>query len=428
MASLLASLGITTPTPDPAAYANQQVVAQQMTAAQSQLSTTTSAISLALTGAKLVGAPPASVQALTNLNTQAQSLATQNLTPAQLAAQTAQLESQLTTIQTEQGALSKQKAIAEMQAAIDKITATTKEVEADKVLSAGLRDKYRTLLKTAIDALASLKNPPPPPPASTAGTGSPGPAAPAVPEADDLLSQLDVLDTARDAEENKEFNMKRFQNTIFKQGMMIGFYIFIGFGALLGGIIMSNAYATEAYWGIRLYYFVYGAAFFPITLLYGAINPPYWVSLIFPAALHVPAAAAQAGGAFGLPSLSSIGSSIKGAAGAAVTKAKSAVGSAAGAVATKAKSAVGIKPAAPARPAPPVEEDYAETYVEEEFLAAAAPAPTVSMRTSNIFTYTLVNPKAPTAADTSGRTTLRILSIVNTVCLAAFGVYYGIVK
>lgn len=411
MASLLASIGITTPTPDPAAYNNQQIVAQQTAAAQSQLSTVSSAVGLALTGAKLAGAPPASVQALANLNTQAQGLATQNLTPAQLAAKTTQIESQLTTIQTQQAALSQQKAIAEMQAAVDKITATVNEVDADKALSAGLRDKYRTLLKKAIDALAALKNPPPAP-VSTAGSGSAPPAPPPLPEADALLSELDVLDTARDAEESKEFNVKRFQNTIFKQGMMIGFYIFIGFGALLGGIIMSNAYAAEAFWGIRLYYFIYGAAFFPITLFYGAINPPYWVSLIFPATLHVPAAAAQTGGAFGLPSLSSIGSSIKGAAkgavSATVAKAKSAAG-----------AAVGIKPAAPAAP---VEEELAVTAAAPA-VAAGAPA-----KSFNIFSYTLVNPKVPTAADTSGRTTLRILSIVNIVSLAAFGVYYGLVK
>jgi hypothetical protein len=371
------------------------------------------------------------VQALTNLNTQAKALATQNLTPAQLATQTTQLESQLTTIQKQQEATTQQKAIANMQAAIDKISIAVKEVNADTTLSTGLRDKYNALLKTATDALESLKNPPPVP-ASTAGSGpagSPGPAAPAIPAipvADDLLSELDVLDTARDVEENKEFNMKRFQNTIFKQGMMIGFYIFIAFGALLGGIIMSNAYAAESFWGIRLYYFVYGAAFFPLTLFYGAVNPPYWVSLIFPAAAAAPlvrAAPKQAGGG-----LTDILSSVKTAAGSAVSstvaKAKTAAASAVSSTVAKAKTAVGLQPAA----APAAQAAQARPNPITQVALSAAPVAAATTGTSNIFTYTLVNTNAPTAADTSGRTTLRILSIVNIVCLAGFATYYGLVK
>jgi hypothetical protein len=45
---------------------------------------------------------------------------------------------------------------------------------------------------------------------------------------------------------------------------------------------MSNAYASDFFWGIKLYYFIYGAAFFPLSLIYGAIKYPYWVSGLIP--------------------------------------------------------------------------------------------------------------------------------------------------
>jgi hypothetical protein len=55
--------------------------------------------------------------------------------------------------------------------------------------------------------------------------------------------------------------------------------IIIGF--ILGGIVMSNNYIEKSV-NMRLFYFVYGAALFPISLLYGIVNTPTWHSTIIP--------------------------------------------------------------------------------------------------------------------------------------------------
>lgn len=60
-----------------------------------------------------------------------------------------------------------------------------------------------------------------------------------------------------------------------------GLFIVILTAVILGGSVAANIFidTTLVY---RLYYFVYGAAFFPFTLLYALYNPPYWRSTIFP--------------------------------------------------------------------------------------------------------------------------------------------------
>lgn len=51
--------------------------------------------------------------------------------------------------------------------------------------------------------------------------------------------------------------------------------------AILGGAIVSNTFIEETT-AYRLFYFVYGAAFFPFSILYGIFDPPEWRSTIFP--------------------------------------------------------------------------------------------------------------------------------------------------
>jgi hypothetical protein len=54
------------------------------------------------------------------------------------------------------------------------------------------------------------------------------------------------------------------------------------FGAfMLGGTVMSNVYINESL-PMRFFYFVYGAALFPLSLVYGIILTPTWHSGIFP--------------------------------------------------------------------------------------------------------------------------------------------------
>jgi hypothetical protein len=50
---------------------------------------------------------------------------------------------------------------------------------------------------------------------------------------------------------------------------------------ILGGTIMSHVFIEESL-PYRLYYFVYGAALFPFSIIYGIFYTPFWRSTIFP--------------------------------------------------------------------------------------------------------------------------------------------------
>jgi hypothetical protein len=51
---------------------------------------------------------------------------------------------------------------------------------------------------------------------------------------------------------------------------------------LLGAIVSTNTHIRYDYFPIRLFYFIYGAVFFPIVVLYGAIFPPEWICTFVP--------------------------------------------------------------------------------------------------------------------------------------------------
>jgi hypothetical protein len=67
----------------------------------------------------------------------------------------------------------------------------------------------------------------------------------------------------------------------YETAMDTALFFLILTAVLLGGSVAANLFIdrSPAY---RLYYFIYGAAFFPFTLLYALFNPPYWRSTLFP--------------------------------------------------------------------------------------------------------------------------------------------------
>jgi hypothetical protein len=160
-------------------------------------------------------------------------------------------------------------------------------VRGDRTTSADLLTSFNNLLDRAnasVKAAEAKKEgfqvaPPPSPPA---------PAAPVIASADELMNILDDLNTRKDAEENKEFNWNRFWKKMLRILMFCLLIVSCTTGALLGGIIVSNAYAADYFWGIKLYYFIFGAAFFPISVAYGAFKPPLWLATIAPLKSMVP--------------------------------------------------------------------------------------------------------------------------------------------
>lgn len=424
--SLLSAFGVTPAAPPASAYADQTAETANLANAKTQLADVTSTLGLALTAAKLAGVDTTN---LDNLNAEASSLSSTNLTAAQLQAKTTALTAKLATAQATQDAQRKAAALKAMQDAVTAIKKRVAAVKVDTTTSAQLLQKYKDLEGTAENALTALKAAPAKKEGFATGSGSGSTTdntpPPEIPDPEALLSQLDDLDTAKEAEENKSFNWTRFGKKITSVMMFYGTIISIAIGAVLGGIIMSNAYASDPFWGIKVYYFIYGAAFFPLSLIYGAVKTPYWVSGTIP--LYSLDPVEQTGGAFTFPSLPAIPAlnSIK----KSLTTAKlptvasltktltDKIVPAVAAVAPVAPVAepVASAPVAPAPPPPPVD--------PKQPVAPPAPAVTTSDR---LFGYKLVDPNTPTAAQTSSRNMLRYFAIGELVFLGTSAVYYGV--
>jgi len=408
----------------------------------SQLSSTTSDISLALSVAKLAGVDPSYTQSLTDINAEAVSLTSSNLTSAQLAVKTAALDKKLATAKATQAAARQKQAINDMTAANTTIAKRLAVVEKDKTAPVANVQQYVALNTSAQTALAALKSPPP---TDLAG------AAPTYPSPDDLLSSLDDLDTALEAAENKVFNWTRFGKKVTSVLMKYVAIIAVVLGALLGGIIMSNTYASDYFWGIKVFYFIYGAAFFPLSLIYGAIKTPYWVSGLIPLSeitprqvptepppLPTPVAKATPATTITskLKSLLPIKLSGGGILSSLTTLAapKASILSSitnpaampkAGSILSSLNPFKAKTPAPAEAPAPAPAEAPAPAPAEAPAPNPAAPPPPTGIM-STLFSFTLVDPVTPTAAETASRNTLRIMSIVDLIVLATATIYYGV--
>ena len=51
---------------------------------------------------------------------------------------------------------------------------------------------------------------------------------------------------------------------------------------IFGGIVMSNNFLNETTILLRAFYFIYGGALFPVSLIYGTFYTPTWHSALFP--------------------------------------------------------------------------------------------------------------------------------------------------
>ncbi len=254
MASVLSSLGLTTASPPPASeYIDQKAEVVNLADAKAQLANTTSSINLALSTAKLIGVDPSYTKTLDALNEEASNIQVSNLTSAQLAAKADNLNKKLEVAQATQDSIRQQQLIDDATTVAADIDRMLRAVKADKTAPADNIKQYEELNKTAKAALAAIKAPPPPE----------GTEAPVYPTSDELRSSLDELNTALEAAQNKVFNWERFWKNVFKKLMYFMTFVAVVWGALLGGIVMSNAYAEDHFWGIKLFYFVYGAVFFP---------------------------------------------------------------------------------------------------------------------------------------------------------------------
>lgn len=235
-------------------------------------------MSFALDAAKTLGVPASALSSLEGLQTKAKELSeATNLTPAQMEAKRAEIEQGLAKAKAEQEALTRAAELARMEEVAAATAAERKKVAADSTLPGSLADSLKqldercqTALKAVKEAVAAKKDP-----------------ADSVETAATLQSALDTLVSQRVALENKENSggVRAMRESV-KWGVSGLMIFFIVGAAVLGGIVLSNTYFEEVFWGIRLYYFIYGALFFPLSLLYGVWRPPVWQSTLFPWAVR----------------------------------------------------------------------------------------------------------------------------------------------
>jgi hypothetical protein len=252
----------------------QKEVSSQLDEVRGNVNSTLGTVSFALDAAKALGVPASAVSNLEGLQTRAKELSqATNLTPAQMEAKRTEIEQGLAKARAEQEALTRAAALTRMEEVVAAVAAERKTVDGDTTLPRTLADSLKQLddrcqaaLKATKEAVAAKKDP-----AATVET----------PET--LRLALDSLISQRLTIENKENSggVRAIRESI-KWGVGGLMIFFIVGAAVLGGIILSNAYVTETFVGIRLYYFVYGILFFPLSLIYGAWKPPQWQSTLFP--------------------------------------------------------------------------------------------------------------------------------------------------
>lgn len=278
MAGVLSTLGITAGVPDPTEFLKQKEVSSQLDEARSNVNSTLGTVSFALDAARTLGVPSAALSRLESIQESARSLSeATNLTPAQMEAKRAEIEQGLAKAKAEQETLTR---AARLKAAEEVAAATAAErkaVEGDTTLPRTLADSLKQLdercqaaLKATQEAVAAKKDP-----------------ADSVETPETLKTALTTLRDQRSTIENKESSggVRGIRESV-KWGVAALMILFLVAAAILGGVVLSNAYVEEVFWGIRLYYFVYGTLFFPLSLLYGAIKPPEWQSTIIPLSLR----------------------------------------------------------------------------------------------------------------------------------------------
>lgn len=267
MTSVLSAVGLAnSPIPDPAAYKNMMVEAANMLEVKQLIQTTLTKINDAIDEVRAAGLPQKNIDPLDALYTEAQNLLTANLGSAVTAGKLKDIETRLATIINEQKTVIETKNLADITELTKKIEKRVAEVKKNKLAPNTLIEEYDKLLSDAENAMKSAKDP----------------KYPIRDKFYEMKKRLSNLEAKKNDLENKVFNWERFYRRIL--GIMMNgiAMISIATGILFGGIVMSNAFADEYFWGIRLFYFIYGAVLFPLSMIYGIYKKPYWVAGFFP--------------------------------------------------------------------------------------------------------------------------------------------------
>jgi hypothetical protein len=249
------SFSKSTPAPDPAAYANQAAISAQLKTAITDLSGTIGRITTAIASSTTFMTTLSSLNALKQRALALQSAAP-TMSPVDIEQKRGAIEAELGILQASITANTDIGATGQRALAVSELRSRVAEVNADVNTSAAIKKGY-TDFSATVDLSGGMT-------------------------ASAIRGTLSSMDSAARTERYKDFIFTRMLAFSTSIAFEILYYVILSLSVLFGGIIISNMYIQEDFWAGRLYYFVYGMAFFPISLLVGIIRPPPWLATIMP--------------------------------------------------------------------------------------------------------------------------------------------------
>ena len=279
-------VGILTAKPDPNLYDAQKKVADQKLEVMETLQETTNLVNDAAT--KLTEDSGISQETLDQFKVVQEKLkklaaAAEKMTPDRIELDRQAIEKSMKELLQSYTEQMNAKTLEAAQEVYDKAKARVDSTKSDKTLSPDVKKKYVVLMEKAKQNLESVKG-------LVAASSSVkgvegfqdvsgakykvGPKYHGIFNYDPIGSNTDTLAIemqhvdALSSYSTRQSGLSTVAHTIIT--------CFIIISVILGGIVASNQFIGYNYWPIRLYYFIYGAVFFPIVLLYGVVFPPEW--------------------------------------------------------------------------------------------------------------------------------------------------------
>jgi hypothetical protein len=305
MDSILSTLGLGNRAVNPADYNTSSEIGKQLAAVKSQINGTLNTITAAISGFKLLGVNNNIITTLQGLQTQAQTLVTKVASPAELQKEWANIQSSLVNLQLSAASAKYNDLLNSVRLSYTTVSNRVGQVALDSNITPELLSDYNTLLNDVSGTVLAVLNTNPVTMGSTLPKTVDGimyyvaPSDITTPAA--AADRLYDLDTRYDQLQTGQFNWRRFYtkiyNYIITKFIPLMFIVLIILSMILAGIVSANSNIGD--WeGGRIFSFVYGGLLllpltihkallvFPIYILRGIINPPYWYSYLIPIYKH----------------------------------------------------------------------------------------------------------------------------------------------
>jgi len=243
------------PATDPAAFEKQAAVNAQLQVVIVDLSGTISRINTAITGATGLQTTLANLNALKVRATSLRSAAP-SMSPVDIEKARGNIEAELTVLQASVTSKADISASGERGLAVKELRDRVDEIKADPNASDPIKKEF-TDFSAAVDLSGGMT-------------------------ASFIRGRLSSMNNSANIDRYKDFVVTRMLTFSATIAFEVLYYTILVLSILFGGIIVSNMYFEEDFWAGRLYYFLYGMAFFPISLLVGIVRPPLWLATIMP--------------------------------------------------------------------------------------------------------------------------------------------------